>query len=274
MRPGTAALLTAVVLSLALAAGASAQDGPAPVLAAAAPAAGAPRDEGRRTLQRLPANLGRGFVGVFARESLKPLVVGAAATGVVSLFDAEVRDAIANPDADFGKFGETAGGPVAAVAVAGVFVAGRFAGDLRFRAASYDLANAALVTQGYVALIKLAVGRDRPCCETMRIGSSFPSGHTATIMTIASVLDRHYGWKIAAPAYAFAAFVAVSRLQHDEHYLSDVVAGATLGFIVGRTVVRMNNRPLSASGSTRARSISVSPRVSRRSGGVSVLVVF
>jgi membrane-associated phospholipid phosphatase len=51
-------------------------------------------------------------------------------------------------------------------------------------------------------------------------------------------------WKVGVPSYALAGLVGASRLSQNKHYLSDVVAGATLGYIVGRTVVRVNNRPL------------------------------
>jgi membrane-associated phospholipid phosphatase len=68
-----------------------------------------------------------------------------------------------------------------------------------------------------------------------------------------------------------ASAVAVSRLQRNKHYLSDVMAGATLGYIVGRTVVRVNGRPLEASGGTH---VTVSPVLGRRTRAVSVAVSF
>ena len=55
-------------------------------------------DDGRRTMSHLPANIGRGFIGVFQRESVKPFLIGAAATGLSTLLDDEVRDAIADED--------------------------------------------------------------------------------------------------------------------------------------------------------------------------------
>jgi membrane-associated phospholipid phosphatase len=64
--------------------------------------------------------------------------------------------------------------------------------------------------------------------------------------------------------------VAVSRLQRNKHYLSDVMAGATLGYVVGRTVVRVNSRPLE----TRGPQVSVLPVVGRRTRAVAVAVAF
>lgn len=54
----------------------------------------------------------------------------------------------------------------------------------------------------------------------------------------ATVLSRNYGLKVGIPAYAVASYVGVSRLQENAHHTSDVVAGATIGYIVGRTVTR------------------------------------
>lgn len=65
---------------------------------------------------------------------------------------------------------------------------------------------------------------------------SFPSGHAATTFATATVLQRHLGWKAGVPAYAFATYVAASRVQVKRHYLSDVTMGAAIGIIAGRSV--------------------------------------
>jgi len=57
------------------------------------------------------------------------------------------------------------------------------------------------------------------------------------------------------------------------HYFSDVVAGATLGYIVGRTVVRMNNRPL-AEGRVAGATLNLSPILARRTRGLSLSLAF
>ncbi len=50
------------------------------------------------------------------------------------------------------------------------------------------------------------------------------------------MLQRHFGWKAGVPAYVVATYVAGSRLQENRHYLSDVIFGATIGILAGRTV--------------------------------------
>jgi membrane-associated phospholipid phosphatase len=54
----------------------------------------------------------------------------------------------------------------------------------------------------------------------------------------ATVLSRNYGLKVGLPAYAVAGYVGATRLQENKHHMTDIVAGATIGYIVGRTVTR------------------------------------
>ena len=226
-------------------------------------------DDGRRTLRRFPANVLRSATGVFDGDNVVPFIAGGTATAAGSLFDEDVAEYIADPDHGFGQSLEDGASPeVLGLAVAGVFTAGRFAEGPRFRAMSYDLLDAFLVNWAYTSVVKVAVGRERPNREDTR---SFPSGHASNAFTLATVVERHYGWKAGLPAYALASAVAVSRLQRNKHYLSDVMAGATLGYIVGRTVVRVNGRPLEAS---RGLQVSVSPVVGRRTRAMSVAVSF
>jgi membrane-associated phospholipid phosphatase len=86
----------------------------------------------------------------------------------------------------------------------------------------------ALLTQG----IKVAVHRTRP--DEGRF--SFPSGHASSTFATATVLQREFGWRVGLPAYGLAAYVAESRIQENRHYASDVIFGAAVGIVSGRTV--------------------------------------
>jgi len=65
---------------------------------------------------------------------------------------------------------------------------------------------------------------------------AWPSGHTSSSFTVASVLDEFYGPKVGIPAYALASLVAYRMVDTGEHWTSDVVFGAALGWVVGHTV--------------------------------------
>jgi len=65
---------------------------------------------------------------------------------------------------------------------------------------------------------------------------AWPSGHTSSSFTVASVLDEYYGPKVGIPAYVLASLVAYRMMDTGDHWASDVVFGATLGWVVGHTV--------------------------------------
>jgi len=69
---------------------------------------------------------------------------------------------------------------------------------------------------------------------------SFPSGHTATAFSLATVVAMQYSDHAWVPitAYAVAAGVGFSRLSGNHHWLSDVVIGGVVGHLIARTVVK------------------------------------
>jgi len=58
---------------------------------------------------------------------------------------------------------------------------------------------------------------------------SFPSGHSSVAFQGAAFIHARYGFKYAIPAYLGASFVAWSRVESDNHYTVDVLAGAAIG---------------------------------------------
>ena len=97
-----------------------------------------------------------------------------------------------------------------------------------------DLIQAQLLTELLVEPIKFATGRERPDGSNHQ---SFPSGHAAITFATATVIERHLGWRKSLLGYTIASYVAASRLHDNRHYLSDVIFGAAVGAIAGRTVV-------------------------------------
>jgi hypothetical protein len=64
---------------------------------------------------------------------------------------------------------------------------------------------------------------------------AWPSGHTASSFTVASMLDEYYGPKIGVPAYAVASLIAYRMMDTGDHWTSDVVFGAAIGWVAGHT---------------------------------------
>ena len=81
--------------------------------------------------------------------------------------------------------------------------------------------------------LKAIVNNEQPNQE---MGMAWPSGHTASSFTVASVLDEFYGPQIGIPAYAAAGFVGYRMMDAGDHWASDVLFGGVLGWVVGHTV--------------------------------------
>jgi membrane-associated phospholipid phosphatase len=129
------------------------------------------------------------------------------------------------------------------------------------------LATQALITSGvWTRVGKLITGRERPSASytssrdaggewyglmhsinyynennKMPVSSydAFPSGHTSTVFSIATVFAKMYSDKPAIPiiAYSTATLVGLSRLTEHAHWMSDVFVGAALGYLCGSQVV-------------------------------------
>jgi len=133
------------------------------------------------------------------------------------------------------------------------------------------LATQAMITSGaWVTMVKILTGRERPLTDNLSAGieggkwygpfaeysktlknekpessfNSFPSGHTATAFSIATVFAMQYRDKPAVPiiSYSAATLVGISRLTEQKHWASDVFVGALLGYVCGRQVVSHYNK--------------------------------
>lgn len=108
------------------------------------------------------------------------------------------------------------------------------------------LASHAIAT-GMKTAIKASVDRTRPARALARGGhrvekgkgakdgglNSFPSGHTAGAMAVAEAIARDVP-AAALPMRAAAASIGAMQLPRGKHYLSDVLAGAAIGWLSER----------------------------------------
>jgi len=96
--------------------------------------------------------------------------------------------------------------------------------------------NMRTVTEAYAVNIvltyalKFTVGRTRPGSQNRR---SFPSGHTSSSFVIAAAMNQLYGKNVGIPAYAMATVTGLQRIHANAHWLTDVLAGALLGNLLG-----------------------------------------
>jgi membrane-associated phospholipid phosphatase len=194
------------------------------------------------------------FKDVFTRgENLVIVGVGLGAAGAASFLDDAIAESGLNEEVNGGgavdaifEAGTVLGSaPVQFGAAFATYGVGKLASKPGVEAVGRDLVRAQIVTQVLTFALKNAVGRERPDGSNNR---AFPSGHASATFATATVLQRHYGWDIGIPAYIVGSYVAISRLNEARHYLSDVVFGAAIGILVGRTVtVEIANKRLQVS---------------------------
>lgn len=116
-----------------------------------------------------------------------------------------------------------------------IYIYGRSKDEPKVSHVGMDLLESLLVTEAMVQTLKYTTRRERPDGSGK---NSFPSGHAADTFAFATALERHLGWKGAVPAYIFASYVAISRIPDNRHWMSDVIFGASVGIIAGRTCTR------------------------------------
>ena len=124
--------------------------------------------------------------------------------------------------------------PVAATA----YLLGRHEHGRRLQHLGMDEIEATLLSEAFTEGLKLAVRRERPIeIDGQQSHTySFPSGHSMLTFAAATVLQQHLGYRAAIPTYAVASYVAMSRLHDNRHFASDVIFGAAMGVVIGRSV--------------------------------------
>src|SRR5205085_1454687 len=119
---------------------------------------------------------------------------------------------------------------VHAAAGLAIYIGGRVAHNERAGQLGVDLLQAQIVGGLITDGLKLAANRTRPDGAKY----SFPSGHTSSAFATASVLQRHFGWKVGVPSYIVASYVGASRVATSHHFVTDVLFGAGIGITAGR----------------------------------------
>ena len=166
--------------------------------------------------------------------------IGVGSGGALAVHPADNRVNASLTDTSWGHKTFVAGAilgqsPTLLGAATTIYVVGRSKGNPKLSHMGSDLLQSVAIAEGMTQALKFTVRRERPDGSG---ANSFPSGHAADTFVFATAIERHFGWKGAVPAYAFASYVAASRLHDNVHYVSDVVFGAAVGIIAGRTVTR------------------------------------
>jgi membrane-associated phospholipid phosphatase len=139
-----------------------------------------------------------------------------------------------------------------------IYLIGRADGQRRVQALGLHSVESILFADILGGVIKFTAGRQRPLVDVKNPYNfqlwrgfqgynfqSFPSGHTTTAFAFASTVTRetqfwwpHGAWYVGTVFYGGASLVGLSRIYNNQHWASDVMAGAAIGTIVGLKVVK------------------------------------
>lgn len=108
-------------------------------------------------------------------------------------------------------------------------------------------------------IIKFTTGRSRPYMnegnfnfnffQTTNDYLSFPSGHSTVAFTLSSILSQRINNTYASVGLYSLAFLTLwQRMYSDNHWLSDVILGASIGYFIGKAVVKFDDYSKSDSG--------------------------
>ena len=169
------------------------------------------------------------------KSNIAILLVGGAASGYVrAVHDDEIEDHFENHDTFPRDFTIALGAiPITELGLTGAgYLTGVLSENQEMYQVSRSMIEAQALTGIYTMALKLIAQDDSPNGEYY----AWPSGHTSISMTFAAVMDEYYGPVVGWPLYALSGFVMYERMETGEHWASDVVFGAAIGFTVGKTV--------------------------------------
>ncbi len=134
---------------------------------------------------------------------------------------------------------------------AAFFVVGKLRKDTKATRTAWLAAEAVADSEVVATALKYATRRQRPEYFSKNANfadswfengpgtGSFPSGHTITAFSVATIIARRYGNHRWVPfvSYGLAGLVGFSRLSLSAHFLSDVAVGGMLGYSISRFAV-------------------------------------
>jgi len=192
----------------------------------------------KRDVKRMPGDLWNDTKSVYTNAG--NLIILGLAGGASIALQPEVDDDIADYYEKHHTFTEdwrdafgALGNPGTHFAVAGVmYLVGQQIPSPKTYEVGRTLFSALIINDVSTVLLKLAACNDSPNGEEW----AWPSGHVSSTMTLAAVMHEAYGPLAGIPLYGLTGLVAVERMDDREHWFSDVVFGAAMGWVIGHTV--------------------------------------
>ncbi len=101
----------------------------------------------------------------------------------------------------------------------------------------YITTSSLFLTYGITYLLKGITNRKRPCGNSSRWNSSFPSGHASGAFAFANSFSK-IEKKYKIPLFIWAFSVSFSRIYLRKHWFTDIVAGAGIGLFTSEIIYK------------------------------------
>jgi membrane-associated phospholipid phosphatase len=173
----------------------------------------------------------------------------AAFTGLLLANDAAISRQVPASEVNRSKTFSDYGAYSLIGAAGGAYLMGLFTKNEHLRETGFLAGEAALNSTAVSYLLKEITQRSRPYQGNgngnfFSGGSSFPSEHSAIAWSIASVFAHEYpGPLTQTAAYGLASAITVARVTGKQHFASDAVVGAALGWYFARQIYRAHHDP-------------------------------
>jgi hypothetical protein len=135
-----------------------------------------------------------------------------------------------------------------------LYTTGSLANSNKTKKIGFEMAQAAIYSEVISFTSKTIIGRSRPFngegpgvfkpfSFLKSPYNSFPAGHTDAAMALSTVLAKNTdSYILKTLAYIPAVLTLAQRVYSDNHWSSDVVIGAALGYFVGNWVVNLHDQ--------------------------------
>lgn len=198
-------------------------------------------------LRELGPTIWRDAQGIVERENVVILGVSlGAAIGIRQGLDSEVRQETQDNPMRWGDASRVLGylgeAPYQVPVLGLLWGVSVWTDDPELYSLSSTMVSAYTISGLATLAIKAATDTERPDADWNDGRWGFPSFHAASAFTIAGVLEEYYGWDVGLPAYTLAGLISWSRIDERDHDLSDVVFGAAMGWVVGKSVAGQHLR--------------------------------
>lgn len=176
----------------------------------------------------------------------------------LSLVDDEVRDFVTQNRSEtlthISRLAKPYGGKYLPLGICGLsFMYGKLRGDKWAKETALLGVKGCLISSIITGGLQILIGRRRPYegkgpysfigphLRRGAGGKSFPSGHATVAFALSAVVaERVENRALDFLLYGIASATALSRVYDDAHWISDVAAGAMVGVLVGKAIVKLH----------------------------------